>query len=45
MDAFVYSPLLDEKLSGASFDHLFHVTDWFPTLLEMAGVPFTERTG
>ena len=45
VDAFVYSPLLDAPLRGTSFDHLFHVTDWFPTLLEIAAVPFKERDG
>ena len=56
VDAFVYSPLLDATrsssssseatISGTSFDGLFHVTDWFPTMLDMAGITdFTPRTG
>ena len=45
VDAFVYSPLLDTSLVGTSFDKLFHVTDWFPTIVDMAGIDFEPRTG
>ena len=38
VDAFVYSPLLDSFWQGASYDHLMHVSDWFPTMVDMAGV-------
>ena len=53
MDAFVYSPLLDSTttssssvVSGSSYDGLFHVTDWFPTIIDMAKITdFAPRTG
>jgi hypothetical protein len=39
VDAFIYSDLLaGSPWQGESFDHLMHVTDWFPTILDMAGV-------
>ena len=37
MDAFIYSPLMHESYAGTVYDKLFHVTDWFPTLLELSG--------
>ena len=40
VDAFVYGPKLlsSSALSGSQFNGLFHVTDWFPTMLAMAGI-------
>ena len=45
VDSFVYSPLLASNLKGTAFDKLFHVTDWFPTILDMAGIEFEPRFG
>jgi len=44
-DAFVYSPLLDKSLVGSWYEGLMHVTDWFPTMLELAGIPFEAEEG
>jgi arylsulfatase B len=33
VDAFIYSPLLPSDVVGTVYSNLFHVTDWFPTLL------------
>ena len=41
VDAFIYSPLLDEDLRGTSYSPVMHVSDWMPTLLEMAGIDYT----
>ena len=40
-EAFIYHPL---KASG-SFNHIFHVTDWFPTLMTIAGASFKPEEG
>ena len=45
VDAFVYSPLLKESQQGKVYEGLMHVTDWFPTILDMASVPYTPRSG
>ena len=45
VDAFVYSPLLAPELVGKAHDKLMHVTDWFPTILEIAGVEHEPRAG
>ncbi|XP_053375357.1 arylsulfatase B-like [Mercenaria mercenaria] len=34
---FVHSMLLDEKMAGSVSKELMHVTDWFPTLVKLAG--------
>ena len=45
VDAFIYSPLLKESQRGKVYEGLMHVSDWFPTLIELAGVPYTPRSG
>ena len=35
--AMVYSPLFDSGITGQSNDCLFHITDWFNTILGFAG--------
>ena len=35
MDAFIHSRALESKVVGTVYDNLFHVSDWFPTLLDM----------
>jgi arylsulfatase A-like enzyme len=38
VEAFFYSKKLDDSRKGAEVNGLFHVTDWFPTILDLAGV-------
>ena len=47
VDAFVYSPLLEARSKGASYPNLMHVTDWFPTIVDMAGAGgrYASRVG
>jgi arylsulfatase A-like enzyme len=45
VDAFVYSPLLSASAAGTLYNNLFHVSDWFPTLLDLAGIEYTPREG
>ena len=37
MPAMVYSPLFDSGITGQSNECLFHITDWFSTILGFAG--------
>ena len=45
VEAFVYSPLLPSAAAGTTYSHIFHVSDWFPTLLDVAGVTYTVPAG
>ena len=46
MDAFIYSPLLPDSIVGSSYDGLMHVSDWFPTMLDLAQISsFTPSQG
>jgi arylsulfatase A-like enzyme len=39
VDSFIYSPKL--KSGGTTYDGLMHVSDWFPTMLALAGITYT----
>lgn len=41
MDAFMYSPKLVESVRGTQYDNIMHVSDWFPTMLDIAGISYT----
>jgi arylsulfatase A-like enzyme len=41
VDALVYSTKLSSKQKGKRYGGLMHVTDWFPTILDMASLSFT----
>ena len=41
--ALLASPRLPRRLRGAAHDGLFHVTDWLPTLLALAGATPATR--
>lgn len=43
VDSFIFSPLIPSERKGFTYKNVFHVTDWFPTLLEMAGKPFVPN--
>ena len=46
VDAFLYSKgLIAKKYAGTTYNGLMHVTDWFPTVLDMAGVSYTANDG
>ena len=42
VDAFIYSPLLPSTVAGSSYSGLMHVSDWFPTILDLAGITSFE---
>jgi arylsulfatase A-like enzyme len=44
VDAFVYSPLLGD-LSGRVYQGLMHVSDWFPTILDMLNIIYEPESG
>lgn len=42
VDALVYSPgLLHSVLTGSRYTGMMHVSDWFPTILDWAGISYT----
>lgn len=41
VEAFIYSPLLEQGV----YDNIFHVTDWFPTILEIAEATYKPESG
>lgn len=45
VDALIYSKLLKSSQRGTTYSGLMHVSDWFPTILDMAGVSFTAKSG
>jgi len=38
VDSFIYSPLLDSNVQGSKYNGIMHVSDWFPTILELARI-------
>lgn len=42
VDSFIYSPLLPSSSRGSVYSNMMHVSDWFPTILELAGVTGTD---
>jgi len=45
VDAFLYSAKLSSKQQGSTYSGLFHVSDWFPTIMDMTGISFTAEAG
>jgi arylsulfatase A-like enzyme len=45
VESFVYSPMMTDDLKGMKYDNLFHVTDWFPTILSMTGISYEPVSG
>jgi arylsulfatase A-like enzyme len=36
VDSFIYSPLLPDSSKGSVYSGIMHVSDWFPTILELS---------
>ncbi len=46
VDSFIYSSgLIPDEYQGTTYDDLFHVSDWFPTILGLADISFTAGDG
>ena len=45
MTALIHSPMIPQHRHGTEYTELMHVTDWFPTILDMAEIPFSPRSG
>ena len=45
VDAFIYSPLLHTSLQGYRHTPLAHISDWFPTILNLTGITFIPKEG
>ncbi|CBY39683.1 unnamed protein product [Oikopleura dioica] len=43
--AFIASPLLQNRMKGQNYNYLFHVSDWFPTLLTLSGCDVPRKEG
>jgi arylsulfatase A-like enzyme len=41
VDAFIFNQLLTDSLKGLEYNGLMHVSDWFPTILDMADIQYT----
>ena len=46
VDSFIYSSgLISDDYQGTTYDDMFHVSDWFPTILGLADISFTAGDG
>lgn len=45
VDSFIYSPLIPVDYQGTSYKGLFHISDWFPTIIELTASTFTPSDG
>jgi len=45
VESFLYSPLISDEIKGMNYENLFHVTDWFPTILSIADISYTPSSG
>lgn len=45
VDSFIYSDLLPKESRQRKSTGLMHVSDWFPTMLDFAGIEYTPATG
>ena len=41
VEAFIYSTQFLNSVSGLKYTNLFHVSDWFPTLLDMTAITYS----
>eukprot|EP01038_Epipyxis_sp_PR26KG_P013115 gene13115-17579_t len=42
--AFLYSSALEKSYGGTSYSGLMHVSDWYPTILDIAGISYLADT-
>ena len=45
VDAFIYSPLLPTHTMGSVYNGLMHVSDWLPTILDLADIKYNPKKG
>lgn len=45
VDSFMWSPLLPDAARGKLYTNMFHIADWFPTILAITGTSFTPAQG
>lgn len=45
MDSFMWSKKLPARVQGKVYENLFHITDWFPTMLAISGITYTPEDG
>lgn len=41
----MYSPKMSDAVRGTQYDSIMHVSDWFPTMLDIAGITYTPAAG
>ena len=44
VEAFIYNEGFSSKVRGQKYTNMFHVSDWFPTILDMAGVKYSPKS-
>mmetsp|Transcript_7368 Transcript_7368/g.10983 ORF Transcript_7368/g.10983 Transcript_7368/m.10983 type:complete len:623 (-) Transcript_7368:207-2075(-) len=45
VDSFIYSALLPDSARGSVYSGIMHVSDWFPTILELSGSDYIPQAG
>lgn len=45
VDSVLWSPLFPESLKGVKYGNIFHISDWFPTILAMTQTNFEPQIG
>lgn len=45
VDAFLHSPMLPRSVAGKGYVGLFHISDWFPTIIDFTGIDFVPNDG
>jgi arylsulfatase A-like enzyme len=45
VESFIFSNLLLSIVKSSKYSGLFHVSDWFPTILDIAGLSYNPEMG
>lgn len=45
VDSFIYSSLIPNKFQGKRHSPIMHVSDWFPTILNLTDTSFSPKSG